>query len=259
MAENLWRGVAAAYERSFASLCSGTTDALLERIPGDSRVLDVGCGSGRLAAALAGRGHRVTAVDPGPGMVALAGAHPGVTVVEGGLPDLPVAPGSMEVVLANFVLNHVDDPRAGAAGLARVLAPRGRVIATIWPADPPSHNVLWDALLDAAGADRPALPRLVEHLDFERSADGLSGLLVGAGLEVVEATAPAWEWRVRPEDFWVGATEVGNHAVTWRAQDKAVRQRMRAAYRVEQQPWRSGAELVFPARCVLVEAVRPPE
>jgi SAM-dependent methyltransferase len=40
-------------------------------------ILDVGCGTGRLAVALAERGHRVTGADPSPGMMRVARSRPG--------------------------------------------------------------------------------------------------------------------------------------------------------------------------------------
>ena len=256
MAEDLWSDVAQTYDRSFASLCAGVAPELLVRLPAGAAVLDVGCGSGHVATALLSAGHPVAAVDPDPEMVALTRSRTGLEPTTGGLPDLPIADASADVVVASFVLNHVDHPRAAAAGLRRVMRPGGRVLATIWPGSPPPHGALWSAVLDAAGAVRPDLPRLAPELDFERSPDGLSGLLAGAGLEPVDACAPAWRWRVTPEGFWIGVTSVGNFGVTWRAQDDATRARIRAAYDASLTPWLDGDHLTFDVECVLVEAVR---
>ena len=89
MAEALWTDVASAYDRSFATLCTGTADALLADVPAGSRVLDVGCGSGHVAESLVRAGHVVHAVDPDPEMVALATSRSAADVRRGGLPDLP--------------------------------------------------------------------------------------------------------------------------------------------------------------------------
>ena len=51
---------------------------------------------------------------------------------------LPFADGTFHAVTANFVVNHVPDPRGAVRDLARVLRPGGRVAMTIWPAEPPS-------------------------------------------------------------------------------------------------------------------------
>lgn len=254
MAQALWSDVATVYDRSFATLCCGSAPALLERIPAGSRVLDVGCGSGHLTAELMAAGHLVTAVDPDPEMVALAASRSRADVQAAGLPDLPFADGSFEVVLANFVLNHVDDPRAAARGLSSVLAPGGRLAATIWPATPPPQAQLWGSVLDASGAVRPTMPRLAPDLDFDRSPEGLGSLLAGAGLEVGETVLTRWEWRVAPNDFWAGATAVGNFGVTWRAQTPEVQETMREVFAQAAAPWLSEGELVFPVVAVLVWA-----
>lgn len=254
MPEALWDDVAAAYDRSFATLCSGSAPALLTLIPAGSRVLDVGCGSGHLTAALLAAGHVVTAVDPDPEMVALASSRSGADIRQGGLPDLPFDDVSFDIVLANFVLNHVDDPRAAVRGLVRVARPGGQVAATVWPASLMHQAQLWNDLLDAAGAVRPPAPRLAPHLDFERSSEGLGSLLSEAGLDVIEASAPRWDWSVRPEDFWAGATTIGNFGVTWRAQSTAVQESMRELYEDFAAPWLVGEHLVFPVEAVLVTA-----
>lgn len=257
MAEILWRDVASAYDRSFASLCAGSAPALLERVPSASEVVDVGSGSGHVTLALASAGHRVTAVEPDPQMRALTGSRAGVPVLEGGLPDLPLAAGSVDVAVAGFVLNHVDDPRAGARELARVGAPGGVVLATTWGSTPPPQAVMWGELLDRAGAERPPLPRLPTDKDFERSPDGLAGILVEAGLAVVDAGTTSWRWRVHADDLWAGLTAVGSFGVTWRAQTDEVQRRLRAAYDEVGAPWRDGDELVFDVGCVLAEARVP--
>ena len=255
MAQALWSDVAAAYDRSFASLCSGTAPMLVEPIPAGSRVLDVGCGSGHLAAELTSAGHEVHGVDPDPEMVALTASRSAASVTTGALPDLPFAEGSFDVVLANFVLNHVDDPRVAARGLARVVRPGGRVAATIWPGRPPEQGKLWNAVLDAADAVRPEMPRLAPELDFERSVAGLSDLLTGAGLEIDHTHLPVWDWSVAPDDFWAGVTTVGNFGVSWRAQTPQVQEAMREAFADAATPWESEGRLVFPVEAVMVWAV----
>jgi 2-polyprenyl-3-methyl-5-hydroxy-6-metoxy-1,4-benzoquinol methylase len=82
-------------------------DAMVER---GSRVLDAGCGTGRLAGALHGRGHHVVGVDADPELVAAAEAdHPGPSYVVADLAamdlgaelfDLVVCAGNVMVFLA---------------------------------------------------------------------------------------------------------------------------------------------------------------
>lgn len=52
---------------------SGEDEAFYRNLPRPtSRILDVGCGTGQLALALAADGHAVTGIDPAPGMLAIA-------------------------------------------------------------------------------------------------------------------------------------------------------------------------------------------
>ena len=249
--------MAHAYARSFAGLCAGAIPTMLADLPRGGRLLDVGCGTGALVQAAREAGHDAVGVEPDPEMAAMASAALGTDVVVAGLPDLPVADDGFEAVTASFVLNHVDDPRAGARGLARVAAPGGTVRATIWGATPPPQAVMWSGLLDAAGAARPPSPRLPAERDFERSPHGLAGILGEARLAVTHAGTHTWRWRVAPEDLWAGLTSVGNFGVLWRAQTDDVRARVRAAYDSLGSPWRDGPDLVFEVACVVAEARVP--
>ncbi|HVF06451.1 MAG TPA: class I SAM-dependent methyltransferase [Frankiaceae bacterium] len=101
--------------------------------PPPARVLDLGCGTGRLTLALAAAGHTVTGVDPARPMLDAARAKPGagsVTWVEGtsaGLPDAAYDVALMTSHVAQFLVD--DDELAGTlADLARALVPGGRLV-----------------------------------------------------------------------------------------------------------------------------------
>jgi len=97
------------------------------------RVLDVGCGTGRVAAALAERGARVWGVEPSPEMAALARERLS-TVKVAPAEQLPFKDGWFERAVMWLVIHLVDRPRAFAEA-ARVLGPEGRLlIATFDPA-----------------------------------------------------------------------------------------------------------------------------
>ncbi len=170
-------------------------------------------------------------------------------------PTCPLADDGFDAVVAAFVLNHVDDPQAGARELARVAAPGGVVRTAIWGSTPPPQAVMWDDLLDAAGAVRPPMPRLPADKDYDRSPVGLAGLLVEAGLAVTHAGTSSWRWTVSGDDLWAGLTAVGNFGVVWRAQPEDVRDRVRAAY--DGLGADLGADFGFDVECVVVEARVP--
>jgi ubiquinone/menaquinone biosynthesis C-methylase UbiE len=96
------------------------------------RVLDVGCGTGRLSAALSDRGSRVWGVEPSPEMAARARER-GVHVKVAGAEQLPFKDGWFERAVL-WLVAHLVDRRAAFAELARVLSPDGRIaVATFDP------------------------------------------------------------------------------------------------------------------------------
>ncbi|VXB92056.1 conserved hypothetical protein [Nocardioides sp. AX2bis] len=229
--------MARAYAATFAGLCAGAHEPLLDAAlvgPG-TRVLDVGCGPGGLAAAATARDADVTALDPDPGMVALArSAAPTAAVEEGGLPDLPLdglPHRAYDAVLAAFVLNHLPDPRTGLAALAGATAPGGRVAVTVWPSGATPQSRLWEQVVAEAGAVPPPGVRLAPELDFPRTVDGLAAVVAGSGLAVLDARLVAWTHVCDPGMVWAGASAgIGGQGATLLAQTPEVQRRMREAY-----------------------------
>ncbi|MFH9968754.1 class I SAM-dependent methyltransferase [Streptomyces mirabilis] len=98
------------------------------------RILDAGCGSGPLSAALHDRGAVVTGIDASAGMLALArrrlGADVALHLVD--LSDrLPFADGAFDDVVASLVLHYLEDWGPTLAELRRVLRPGARLIASV--------------------------------------------------------------------------------------------------------------------------------
>src|SRR5262249_25914156 len=94
-------------------------------------VLDVGCGTGTLAIALAAGGARVTGIDGDPEVLALAKAKRGADAVrwrEGSATALPVADESADRVVMSLMLHHLGSQarRAALAQAWRVLRSGGR-------------------------------------------------------------------------------------------------------------------------------------
>jgi SAM-dependent methyltransferase len=112
-------------------------DALVELLGlRGGRVLDIGCGTGALAAALAERAHaRVWGVDASEEMLAVARTRVprAVGLRRGRAEALPFRDGWFDAAVLSLVVHLVERPAAFAEA-ARVLAPGGRVgIATFAP------------------------------------------------------------------------------------------------------------------------------
>ena len=116
---------------------SGTplSDPLLESTgphPQD-RVLDVGCGSGQLAVALAPLVAHVTGVDLTPAMLDQARAlqaKAGVANVDWKQGDslrLPVPDGAFDLVVSRSMFHHAADPLGTLSEMRRACAPGGRI------------------------------------------------------------------------------------------------------------------------------------
>lgn len=254
-----WSGVADAYASTFAHLCAGAIPALLEHAaPGpDDQVLEVGSGSGLLSARLADAGARVTAVEPDPDMLRVSAdvVPPTVRRVRGGLPQLPVRASAFDLVLSNFVVNHVSDPRAAVRELARATRPGGRVLLTIWPGRPPRQGALFAEALERAGGTPLPPDLLPPERDFPRSVEGLTGLCTGAGLEPVLGTEIVRVWRIAFDEFWRGLEAgIGRIGEALLHQEPAVRQRMREEYVDLSRPLLEDGELVLTNPAVLVVA-----
>ena len=114
------------YERPAMLELAGDVDGL--------RVLDAGCGSGPLAAALQDRGAAVTGFDSSAAMVDLArgrlGADADLQVADLGEP-LPFQDDAFDLVTASLVLHYLEDWSGPLRELRRVLRPGGRLILSV--------------------------------------------------------------------------------------------------------------------------------
>jgi ubiquinone/menaquinone biosynthesis C-methylase UbiE len=183
---------AAAYHRYAAPGCF--TDAARDLVGavalsrGD-RVLDVGSGTGVVAAAACERvlpDGCVVAVDLSAAMLAFGPAE--CNAIVGELPGLPVRAGCFDAACASFVLSHIDDYVGALRDMRRVVCAGGRVGVTAWTNKTNDYEALWgevagrfvdvEAMMQAAEQSR----RCQEWLGH---ADNLRAALVEAGLEDV--------------------------------------------------------------------------
>lgn len=160
------------------------------------RWLDVGCGTGHLAADLARAGLCVRAFDHDPGMVSAARQR-FTRILERGLQfevadaaALPAADASQDGVVLTAVLGCVADPAPALAEAARVLRPGGTAIVTVTNRDSLLHTALGAARAVRSGPRPPGFTRARMF-----SAEDVRDLFAHAGLAITD---------IRPYNLFLG-------------------------------------------------------
>jgi SAM-dependent methyltransferase len=120
--------VAAAYEAARPTFPAEALTWILG--PGRLQVLDLGAGTGKLAAVAAELGHDVIAVDPSAEMLAVCRRRPGVDAMVGAAESIPLAHASVDAVIVGQAFHWFDHARA-LPEIARVLRPNG-VLGLLW-------------------------------------------------------------------------------------------------------------------------------
>jgi len=112
-------------------------DAVFDQVAADvpqARVLEVGCGEGEIATRLRQRWPQVVGLDlPDAGLRASWQSVEHVDFLHADAQRLPFADGAFDVVVAVEVLEHLRDPDAGLAEMARVA---GRHLVLSVPREP---------------------------------------------------------------------------------------------------------------------------
>lgn len=113
----------------------------LERltVPAGGRVLDAGCGSGRLLDELAALG-QVSGLDMNPDSVAIAQSRGHEDVRVGVVEELPWEDATFDLVTSLDVVEHTADDRISLRELRRVVRPDGRLLITV-----PAYQSLWSS------------------------------------------------------------------------------------------------------------------
>ncbi len=199
---------AQAYERHIGRYAPELAVALigLVQVEPGQRALDVGCGPGALATALADvlGPESVAAVDPSEPFVEVCRARtPGADVRVGRAEDLPFDDGEFDAALAQLVLQRLSDAPRGVDEMRRVARPGGSVAACTWDfaSGMTMMRTFWDAALalDPAGAARFGAGTPMPFCQ----PDELRALWEGAGLaEVDVGELHAGADYADFEDFW---------------------------------------------------------
>lgn len=193
------------------------TGLVKQLLPLGGLVLDVGCGTGQLGAAIAAEGYAVFGVDLSASMVArarqrgLAGTYAGVTTA------LPFAEETFDLALTVATLHHLETPERVAVTvneMGRVVKRGGYVV--LWDHNP--ANPYWPILMKRVPQDSgdERLVPLPELLDDTRRA----GLRLHAALRsgftpdfLPARLAGVWRWVERAVEITPGLNILAAHNV----------------------------------------------
>jgi SAM-dependent methyltransferase len=136
-----------------------------ERLPRDGDVLEVGAGTGLLWNRLSRRERSLTLTDFSPAMCARLRTVVDARVLRCDATRLPFRDASLDTVIADHMLYHVDDPEVALREFARVLRPGGRLATAT---NGRAHLTELMALAEAVG--RPDLRLGANQSDFTAEA-----------------------------------------------------------------------------------------
>jgi ubiquinone/menaquinone biosynthesis C-methylase UbiE len=171
-------------------------------------VLDVGTGTGVVAAAAAERADQgvVVGIDPSVAMLRLASTHTPLAPVAGQSPGLPFPARTFDVVVANLVITHFERYDTALADMVRILRAGGRLGVTAW------------GLLDD---DEPVDDRQQRELTEIWRSTAARFVDIEAAADEVEAGIPWEAWFGDPAHLQSaleggGLREVALHSRTYR-------------------------------------------
>jgi SAM-dependent methyltransferase len=181
---------ACAYDAAMGRWSARLAPAFLEfaRLRDGGRVLDVGCGTGSLAGAIAASapGAEIVGIDPALPFVQYARtrlAAPRITFDHGSALDLPYPAGAFDHTLALLVLMFIPQFEQAAREMRRVTRPGGTVAACSWAAGGLEMGaVLWE---EAGRLDPESVARAERPLRLDQPGQ-LEELWRATGLAQVE-------------------------------------------------------------------------
>lgn len=149
-----------------------------------TRLLDVGCGTGRALALARSRGAQAVGLDATVGLLDVAARRvPGVRLVPGELDALPFDGACFDAVTGINAFQFAADPQVALQEAARVLTVGGRVVASLFAEPERCESTAIHLAMSALVP--PAVPS--SHAPYLLSEPGrLESLLAAAGLEVLD-------------------------------------------------------------------------
>jgi SAM-dependent methyltransferase len=151
----LWQGIQLAWEEADDADADAAQVARVLDLRSGSRVLDVPCGTGRIALRLASEGHAVTGIDANDRFLTEARRR-GVPVIRADMRTQVVRPATFDAAVCLWgSFGYFDDAgnRAQAEAMARALVPGGRCLVDTLVADTLLPRFAPRASWEVAGID----------------------------------------------------------------------------------------------------------
>jgi ArsR family transcriptional regulator len=157
-----------------------TYTALLDLLPRDMVVADLGCGTGQITQILAERVKQVVAIDNSPAMLKAAkkrlGDRDNVDLRRGELQALPLDDAAVDAAVLILVLSYVDDVAPVLKETRRILKPGGSLV-----------------IVDLLPHDRDDFRRQMGQAHLGFAQETLTAAITAAGFDAVTARPIATE------------------------------------------------------------------
>ena len=251
-----WQDIAARYHSGFAAVTTQSVVALLDSacVNRGSRVLDVACGPGYVAAAAVARGAVAMGMDFSSEMVEEArGRYPGIDFREGDAEQLPLSDSSFDAVVMNFGMLHLGRPETAIREAHRVLRSGGRLAFTVWstPDKAAGFGIVLGAIQKYGNFNVP-IPPGPPFFRFSDTEESKRVLSAAGFINIVVADVPQI-WRLASPESLFDVMYNGSvrNAALLRAQKPDVLEKIRAEIRAQVEA--AGSELSMPAVLVCGE------
>lgn len=251
-----WQEAVETYAGFWANLTRQTVASLLDalQVAPETRLLDVSCGTGHVAAAAASEGASVVGVDFSSEMLSRARTlHPTLDFRLGDAEELDFPDGSFDAVAINFGMLHFQHPERALAQAIRVLRPGGRAAFTVWAAPDQSRafEVVYGSIRDYGTLEVPLPPGppFFRFSDPEESCR----VLLATGFQKPRVESLRLTWRlpsaaVLLRAFEEGTARTGPTLLAQRPEDLV---RIRTAILERASAYESGGGLEIPMVAVL--------